>query len=248
MIDPMTKLASFADELQKMAAPQGLMRAIRERGLSRVLEEYGKHSALNAGQAMRDLRYLHDYPGAAGIASSIKKRLSSLANNVKYTIKSPHSHHEAKDLVHMDKGRLRDWFLHGYAPWKHPDPIVKKASYDIYKPYREGPSSTFTHNQKRYGLDDAIEAAENKPVVQVPVKDLVWIFKYSRPSANRTRQADPRVPVLVTKWGDRDVVIDGLHRLSRAQEIGLDTIPVRRLSEEDLTRFPTPAVPDRRRR
>jgi hypothetical protein len=115
-------LQSFELELVKISAPQGIIRAIRERGLRRVLKEYAKHSALNAGQAARDLRYLHDYPDAGSVSSSIKKRLLSLANNVKYTIKSPHSHHEVEDLVHMDKGRLRDWFLYGYDPseWKNP--------------------------------------------------------------------------------------------------------------------------------
>ena len=121
MIRP--SLLSFAQELEKLGEPQGVVEAVRDRGLKRVLEEYGKHSALNAGQAIRDLRYLNDYPGAAKGMDSIKKRLPSLMNNIKFTIKSPHSHHEAEDLVHMDKASLKEWFLHGYAPWKYPDPL-----------------------------------------------------------------------------------------------------------------------------
>ena len=118
-------LRAFGSELQKLGAPQGLLRALRERGLRRVAREYSTHSALNAGQAYRDIRFVHDYPGAKGRLDSIKKRLTSLANNVKYTVKSPHSHHEVEDVVGASSGKLKDWFLHGYKPWDYPDPLKR---------------------------------------------------------------------------------------------------------------------------
>ena len=100
--------------------------------------------------------------------------------------------------------------------------------------YVEGPTSTFTHDKQKYSVDKAIATVATKRTIQLAVKDLVWIFKYVEPSPERTRIADPSVPVLVTKWRGKLVVVDGLHRLQKAQEQGLETIPAKLLSAKDL--------------
>lgn len=91
-------------------------------------KDYLKHSALNAGQAARDVRYIHDHPHAVdasvgGVArhviESIKKRVPSLANNLKYTAIPPQWHHTPDELLELRKATARKWFLHGYAPWHH---------------------------------------------------------------------------------------------------------------------------------
>ena len=82
------------------------------------LRGYVRHSALNAGQAARDTRYVHDYPGATGVRDSVKKRLASLANNLKYTALPPteirvgkrtfmEGHHSRAEIDSM-RGRARD--------------------------------------------------------------------------------------------------------------------------------------------
>jgi hypothetical protein len=109
--------------------------------------------------------------------------------------------------------------------------------------YTEGPESTFTHNKKRHSVDAAIAASKQRPVVEVPVRDLAWILKHSKPQADRVRAADPTVPVLITKWGDKDVVVDGLHRLQKAQDIKQNTILTRRLSAADLRKVQVDAMP-----
>lgn len=109
--------------------------------------------------------------------------------------------------------------------------IEKKAA-----AYSEGPTSTFSHEKRRYSVDKAIIATAEKPVRQVPVKDLAWILKYTKPDAGRTRAADTDVPVLATKYGDKLVVVDGLHRLAKAQAEGRETLPVRYVSRAALSK------------
>ena len=113
--------------------------------------------------------------------------------------------------------------------WDTVEAIRKEAA-----EYSEGPRSTFTHNKKKYSVDAAIAASKQRPVVEVPVTNLTWILKYSKPQEGRVRVADPTVPVLITKWGDKDVVVYGLHRLQAAQDSKQTTIPTRRLYAADL--------------
>jgi len=101
-------LQSFGQELMKLAAPQGFIRAIKERGLRRVLKEYANHSALNAGQAVRDAKHFLSHPHADAKAAygtlrhkleSAKLRTKSIANNTYYATIPPHGHHERADLA-----------------------------------------------------------------------------------------------------------------------------------------------------
>jgi hypothetical protein len=87
--------------------------------LKRVLTEYINHSALNLGQAARDVRYIHDYPRKKGLAN-VKARLKSLANNLKYTALPPRTHHTVEELKEI-AGKLEaaKQFKRGYNPWKY---------------------------------------------------------------------------------------------------------------------------------
>jgi hypothetical protein len=119
-------LQSFALELEKTAAPQGLLRAIRERGLRRVLKEYANHSALNAGQAVRDAKHFLSHPHADAKAAkgtlrhkleSAKLRTKSIANNAYYATIPPHGHHERADLADWNMPSIKDEFLEALK-WK----------------------------------------------------------------------------------------------------------------------------------
>jgi len=94
-------------------------------------KDYLNHTALNAGQATRDVRHLFNHPDADAVApegsarhmlESLKHRVPSLANNVKYTLLPPQWHHAPDDLMNMGHATPKQWFMHGYAPWDHPLP------------------------------------------------------------------------------------------------------------------------------
>jgi hypothetical protein len=84
------------------------------------LGDYAKHTALNLGQAARDVRYIHDYPGEDTVLGSMSRRLPSLANNLFFAALPPRLHHTKEELVEFDPYTMREWFLQGYAPWDHP--------------------------------------------------------------------------------------------------------------------------------
>ena len=83
-------------------------------------EDYAKHTALNLGQAARDVRYVHDYPGEDTVLGSMGKRLPSLAHNLLFAALPPRLHHTKEELAESDPYTMREMFQHGYAPWDHP--------------------------------------------------------------------------------------------------------------------------------
>ena len=100
--------------------------------------------------------------------------------------------------------------------------------------YREGGS--FTHDGKRYNLNSALEVADSKQVVNIPVKSLDWVLKHDTPTPSRVVKADVTAPVLVAPDSmGRPTVIDGLHRLTKAKKQGLTSLPARKLSRKDLS-------------
>ena len=99
--------------------------------MKELLREYSAHTALNLGQAARDLRFFYYHPGADELAvegspahmlRSLPLRARSLANNVFFSTLPPHLHHTAKELKVMRRGSHAAWFLHGYMPWRFPLP------------------------------------------------------------------------------------------------------------------------------
>ena len=89
---------------------------------------YAQHSALNLGQAARDVRYLGNHPhadkvapegSAKHIAASIVSRIPSLAGNLYYAALPPQLHHSREELKEMGDASLKQMFLRGYAPWKY---------------------------------------------------------------------------------------------------------------------------------
>ena len=121
------QLFGLTEAREKLKKAQNGKLLLKEAG---VVEEYAKHTALNLGQAARDIRYLTNHPGApegAGHAfESVKRRLPSLLNNLFYAAVPPHLHHDKAELAAMG-GSLGDWYRRGYAPWKHAAPAAKIA-------------------------------------------------------------------------------------------------------------------------
>jgi len=91
-------------------------------------KEYARHAALNLGQAARDVRYFFNHPDADKIApegtplhvaSSVTSRVPSLAGNLYYAALPPGLHHTPEDLAGVNAATAKEWFMNGYAPWKH---------------------------------------------------------------------------------------------------------------------------------
>lgn len=107
--------------------------------------------------------------------------------------------------------------------------LIKQA-----KKYKEGPSSTFTHNKVTYSVDAAIERSKDTPVKKVAIAKLKWILKYTKPEKDRVKKADITVPILIAHYGKRLAVVDGLHRLVKAIEDGEEYLPTKLLTKADL--------------
>lgn len=90
------------------------------------LKEYVNHSALNLGQAARDVRWIYNHPdadkmgpegSAKHIAASVTSRIPSLASNLYYAALPPQLHHSDEELKEIKDENPKDNFLLGYAPW-----------------------------------------------------------------------------------------------------------------------------------
>lgn len=85
------------------------------------LQAYYKHTALNLGQATRDLRYVHKYPKTNSqnysLIISILKRTKSFIQNLFYAALHPlWTHHTIADCQDLESKTARQWFLIGYKP------------------------------------------------------------------------------------------------------------------------------------
>ena len=98
--------------------------------MMRFLEDYGKHAALNFGQALQGARYLFSHPdiddrarrGTVRHASlSAQLRLRRIVNDLFFAILPPQSHHSADELRAMRFHPLLRWFQYGYCAWRFDD-------------------------------------------------------------------------------------------------------------------------------
>lgn len=96
-------------------------------GRVRFLEEYVKHGALNLGQALQGLRYLHSHPDVDQVAPrgtwrhtmlSMRLRSKLVANDVFFALIPPHWHHTREELSVMSSIPAARWFLYGYCAWR----------------------------------------------------------------------------------------------------------------------------------
>jgi hypothetical protein len=94
--------------------------------------------------------------------------------------------------------------------------------------------STFLHNGYNYDLNKLFELSKNIKPRQYLISDLDWILEYDTPDANRVKNCDINVPVLVTRSDNSLTVIDGLHRLVRSIELDKDTIMCKFIPNEML--------------
>jgi GNAT superfamily N-acetyltransferase len=99
--------------------------------------------------------------------------------------------------------------------------------------YKEGGS--ITHDGVKYDFDKVLAMAETKPTKQCPVSKLEWVLAYDEPDTTRLKNADISVPVVITKSNNGKLtVIDGLHRLAKAVDKNVNSLPVKYITNDEL--------------
>src|SRR3954468_22613212 len=90
-------------------------------------EQYGKHFALNFGQALQGIRYFYSHPDLDRVAPrasvrhvthSVILRASRVANDLFFALIPPDWHHSAEELAAMRKISFLRWFQYGYCAWR----------------------------------------------------------------------------------------------------------------------------------
>lgn len=98
--------------------------------IARFLEDYGKHTALNLGQALQGVRHLFSHPdvdssaprGSLRHASrSARLRVARVANDLFFAVLPPQWHHTPEELLAMRDVSLKRWFQYGYCAWRFDD-------------------------------------------------------------------------------------------------------------------------------
>jgi hypothetical protein len=100
-------------------------------------------------------------------------------------------------------------------------------------------TDTFTHNDHDYDLSKLDKIIKHNRIRKFDIKDLLWIFKYDDPRKDhpeRIKTANIKVPIIVTRWNNKLVVLDGLHRLAKAYIKGIKTLPGRMVFRHELAR------------
>ncbi len=119
--------------------------------------------------------------------------------------------------------------------------------------YQESGEGTFTHNGQKYNLNKIFEIIHDKEITQVKVSDLKWILKYTQTvdgngnmqctsckhglpnwHAQRVNDCDVNTPIIIIKDNGKLVTLDGVHRLEKAINMHLDTLPSKYVTNEEL--------------
>ena len=95
--------------------------------MPQFFEAYIKHAALNLGQALQGIRYLHSHPDAdcqaargslRHLVRSCEIRTRRVLNDLFFATIPPHWHHSEEELVQLTKVPMTLWFQYGYCAWR----------------------------------------------------------------------------------------------------------------------------------
>ena len=106
--------------------------------------------------------------------------------------------------------------------------------------YQEEQSSTFQNGNKVYNLNKLFNLTHNEHTLKILVSKLDWIFDKENnlgdfdKNDKRTHAADYSVPILVATIDGQEVVVDGIHRLSKAIHDGEKNIAYKRVTQKML--------------
>lgn len=102
--------------------------------------------------------------------------------------------------------------------------------------YSEEPGGTFTHDGHEYYLNPLLSITRNYPVNDFSIDALKWVMDYSNDDRD-VEYADIDIPIIVGRFEDKFVVLDGFHRLKKAMQLGKETIPGKFVDDDTLSYF-----------
>ncbi len=101
--------------------------------------------------------------------------------------------------------------------------------------YQESNSSTLTHDGKRYDLNTILKCVDKNNITKVAVSDIIWILPYTTVDPKRLEKVDLKAPLLLTLSKENKVaVIDGAHRLTKAVNENVSSLPAKWVSKTIL--------------
>lgn len=105
-----------------------------------------------------------------------------------------------------------------------------------FEVYQEEEESSFTHDGKTYLLNPILKRAHELPVKQMRMKELAWVLEHGEADPVRVASANTSIPLLVVLWEGKYVTIDGFHRLTKAAQQNLWSVPVKIIPRSWLTK------------
>lgn len=100
--------------------------------------------------------------------------------------------------------------------------------------YSEGIGDSFTHRGIRYDINKVFELAEKIKIEQIPTNKLSWILEHDVPDPKRLKTADYKYPLLVSLEDGVYYTVDGLHRLTKAVDDEVLSLPCKLISKQIL--------------
>lgn len=97
--------------------------------------------------------------------------------------------------------------------------------------YTEKQDSTFQNGKDVYRLNKLFKLSDEIKSVSMPISRLAWILEYSTIYSDRLKSADIAIPLLVWKSEGEWIVVDGIHRLTKAIALSKDEILVKVLDD-----------------
>lgn len=110
----------------------------------------------------------------------------------------------------------------------------------LFELYQEEKDSTVTHAGIEYSVNKLLADSEDSEVSDIEVSKLEWIIDGDKPvdsqgnTLTRMKDADITKPILITKWKGKWVVLDGIHRLLKAKDEKIATLPCKKINAADL--------------
>ena len=126
---------------------------------------------------------------------------------------------------------------------QHLNSDMKRFKNFITEIFGEPADSNFSHEDHDYDLNGLLSATVGMPQIDMPISDFTWIMKWDPMTDEdkpRIDSADLKAPLLVIRDPKADnqwVVLDGIHRLAKAQRDGVETLPSIVVPQEVLDRY-----------
>ena len=104
------------------------------------------------------------------------------------------------------------------------------------KPYQEE-NSVFSSDGVNYNLNYLFKITQHRAIHQVKVSDIDWVLDFvTNIDESRVEQADTEVPLLITSYNRKLLVVDGLHRLAKAKRNEIIILLYKLITPQEMQR------------